>query len=298
MSAQWHPDPDLLAEMAEDLTDAATVARVEAHLADCAECRSLRARLKLVTEVLQRQPAPPIPENVAARVMAALAAEPMPTNDASAPDVSDSATVGVRDLDPARSGRGRRRWLRQGLAAAAAVAAIVGIGTVGVAVFRSSEVGTSATYESAPGGPAAAPVPPQPASAPHLLTSGRTYTQGNLKATVSQLLARTPAFSDKSASDRTASPPSERALGTPEGDSQDQALSRLRDQTVMAGCLATLTAGRVSAPLVVDLATYEGRPAAIVIVPSPTPGRVDVFVVGPNCSSTTSDLIIATSVPR
>jgi hypothetical protein len=66
----------------------------------------------------------------------------------------------------------------------------------------------------------------------------------------------------------------------------------------MAGCLATLTAGRVSTPLVVDLATYEGRPAAIVIVPSPTPGRVDVFVVGPDCSSTTSDLIIATSVPR
>jgi hypothetical protein len=44
-------------------------------------------------------------------------------------------------------------------------------------------------------------------------------------------------------------------------------------------------------PLLVDVAGYEGRPATIIALPGDAAGRMDIWVVGPNCSATADDVI-------
>ena len=288
MNAAWHPDADLLADVAEELADSASARRVEAHLTECANCHALREGLESVTVILGSQPIPRMPEEVSARVLAALAAEPQP--------MAGAATVAR--LSPARVAR-RRGRLRQGLAAAAAVAAIVGVGTVGVTVFREAGVGRSASDDSAsstsaeefasgggPAGPAAAD------AARSQLATGRAYTPGNLAVAAALLVSRGQALSDQAPA-----APSREAPSAAAGDG-DPRLGQLRDPAVLSGCVSELTGGRQAVPLIVDFATYEGRPAAVVVVPSPSPDRLDVFVVGPRCSSTDSDLIASTSIRR
>ncbi|MEY9870831.1 hypothetical protein ABH931_000285 [Streptacidiphilus sp. MAP12-33] len=71
-----HPDVELLAEHAEELLPAEQSAGLTAHLDSCAECRETYAALAELTALLGDEPdAGPMPEDVAARIDAALAAE-------------------------------------------------------------------------------------------------------------------------------------------------------------------------------------------------------------------------------
>ncbi|WP_042384633.1 zf-HC2 domain-containing protein [Streptacidiphilus melanogenes] len=71
-----HPDVELLAEHAEELLPAEQSAELTAHLASCAECRETYDALVELTSLLGAEPTPgPMPEDVAARIDAALAAE-------------------------------------------------------------------------------------------------------------------------------------------------------------------------------------------------------------------------------
>lgn len=291
MNADWHPDAELLADVAEGLADPDTAARAERHLASCADCRVRQAELESVTVVLRSQATPRIPDQVAARIAAALAAEPMPV-------AASGGSVTALPIDARR--RGARRLLRQGLAAAAAVAAVAVVGTAGVSIFRDNGVGESTstagaaaerTTDDLAAGPGGAAAPPR---AP-VTATGRDYTSANLAAAARELTTVLRA-SPTTASRVPALP----APGDAEGGvvAEAPALSRLSDPIVLAGCLGSLSGGRQSTALAVDLATYEGRPAAIVVLPNSTPGHVQVFVVGPNCSASATDLITATSVRR
>ena len=76
-------------------------------------------------------------------------------------------------------------------------------------------------------------------------------------------------------------------------------LGRLRDEGALAGCLASLTTPEdPGVPLAVDYATYEGAPAIIVVLPSPKPATVDVYVVGPACTPADADLRYFVRLPR
>jgi hypothetical protein len=285
MNATWHPDADLLADVEADLADDAAVSRVEAHLAECADCRALRERLATVTVALGSQPAPRMPEEVSSRVLAALAAEPQP--------VAGAAVVA---LEQARPTRWRR--LRQGLAAAAAVAAIVGVGAVGVTVFRETRVEMTAGDDAASGtagelssgAPPAAPGVGAPEAA-FMSATGRAYTPDNLAAAAAELATRAALL----ANNRPA--PSRQAPDAAAG-ADETTLGRLRNPAVLAACVNGLTGGREVAPVAVDFATYQGRPAAIIVVPAAAANVLDVFVVGPDCSAAESDLIDSTSVQR
>jgi hypothetical protein len=292
----WHPDADLLADVAERLANAETMSRVETHLAGCAECQALRMRLDAVTVILQSNAAPRMPNDVSARVLTALAAEPTPAAVAAR---TGSAGSAGSDWAAAHAGR-RRHWLRRCLAAAAAVTAIAGIGAVGVNVFRPAEVGTSlsddaGTSDSAAperaSGPAAVPPPaePVPPLSTRLVSSGQAYTRENL-GTAGQLLQNPQAPADSG-------PLSSAREPTGAAGPEAPALSRLRDQSALASCLAALP-GRQAAPLLVDLAAYDGQPAAIVVVSGTRPDRLTVFVVGPACSSAGSELITTTDIRR
>lgn len=70
-----HPSLDDLADAAEGLLDPDRQTRVEAHLAACRRCREAAATLGQVSAVLAAEPAPPIPDAVAARLQTALGQE-------------------------------------------------------------------------------------------------------------------------------------------------------------------------------------------------------------------------------
>ena len=60
--------------------------------------------------------------------------------------------------------------------------------------------------------------------------------------------------------------------------------ARLAGGPALADCVTEL-AGGPATPLAVDLATFDGQPAAVVLLPGiGGPGRVDVWVVPPDCA--------------
>ncbi len=76
-------------------------------------------------------------------------------------------------------------------------------------------------------------------------------------------------------------------------------LARLRADSALAGCLASLTTPNdPGLPLAVDFASYEGAPALVVVLPSPKPATVDVYVVGPACTQADADLKYFVRLPR
>jgi hypothetical protein len=100
-----HPDVEVLADHAEELLSAEQSAELTAHLASCAECRETYDALSELTALLGEEPSPgPMPDDVAARIDAALAAERAsePTPVAESRSVSESPSVAVQEQLPAR----------------------------------------------------------------------------------------------------------------------------------------------------------------------------------------------------
>ncbi|MCW2606441.1 MAG: hypothetical protein JWO60_1134, partial [Frankiales bacterium] len=61
-------------------------------------------------------------------------------------------------------------------------------------------------------------------------------------------------------------------------------LARLREPDELAGCLAELSGPDADGvPLALDYASFEGRPALLVVLPSAREGKVDVFAVAAGC---------------
>ncbi|MBO0819503.1 MAG: hypothetical protein J2P26_01485 [Nocardiopsaceae bacterium] len=81
-----HPGLTELAEFRAGVTDAADGERLAAHLAECPDCAAVGDRLDQIPALLASVPAPAMPEDVAARILAALAvASPVEAEDGSAP---------------------------------------------------------------------------------------------------------------------------------------------------------------------------------------------------------------------
>lgn len=125
--AAGHLDATVLADLAEGLLAPADAAAAEGHLAGCAACRDVHDQLDRVVSLLRdAREAGPMPADVAARLDAALAAEPARTRTAPAARAGSPA--------PALPTRGRRRlpqlhWPGPRLAAAAATAGVVALGS-------------------------------------------------------------------------------------------------------------------------------------------------------------------------
>ncbi|MDQ6875638.1 MAG: hypothetical protein M3042_11325, partial [Actinomycetota bacterium] len=123
------------------------------------------------------------------------------------------------------------------------------------------------------------------------LDSGRDYTSASLAAGVRTLLGSVRP--ETSAGDTripvTASAYA-RALA-PE-------FARLRAPAGLATCVAGLAGRPGVAPLAVDFASYQGRPAVLVVLPDRDPSRVQAWVVGPACTAGHQDLRHFEYVPR
>lgn len=324
-----HVDAGTLAEFREGLLRRRRAARVAAHVAGCARCAETDARLAGVTTLLATSPVPPVPAGLTARIEAALAAEaasraaqashaaageaaraghPTPDGpaDGAASRRAGHATpvpgwftggrrAGPADTspsDPSHPGQSRAGRSRLALRAAAVTAAVAVVAGGGYGVAQLISGGSPAASGAGSAGipaagrhAAAAPVPARKnlgmsgsatRSGLPLVRSGTDYRPGQLGPQASAVLAR---FGQRRipASAGTAS----RRPG---------AFSAFTD---LPACVRRVSGGR--SPRLVDLASYRGAPAAVIMV-RVTSGRVAVWVVGAGCSARATDLLAHTTV--
>lgn len=291
-----HVDSETLAAYREGLLSRRKARQVAAHLAHCAQCAGLDAQLAELPALLAHSPAPPMPAALTARIEAAIAAEAAARSEttdaatAAAGVTRDAAGVTRRHRKPRAPSPGRSRLVLRVAAAAAAVVVIGGGGYGLLRLLSGSAVhsfGTSAAplapargaasstaHKAAVGGaPHAAPLNER--AGPRVVTSGTNYQPALLKAQVRATLAR---FAFK------AEGPNQAAPGVTPGPSG--AFFNV------PGCLQRVAGGRYVR--LVDLAYYEGKPAAIIVIQGPGANEETVRVVGTGCSAAANDQIFST----
>lgn len=314
-SAGGHPDADSLADLAAEVLPASRAEELEAHVRACAQCSGLLAEAERVRGLLRAADPGPMPADVTARLDAVLAAEwaresarePGRTSVRQGPEAFEPDTpptlqaparpsggrplsrpsrstqrtrrqVREEERDDARPGRSRR-WL----ALAAGVIVVAGLGGVVVReIGGGSSTGSGGASAESAGGPAAAP-----ASITPVLATGTDYGPNTLDAQVKALLAKsrtaplaqaaTPGAADQSAAASGGSPA---PLASPSRALRAGGQS-LRDPAALQGCLEAIDAAGVR-PLAVDLATYQGREAAILVLPG-RDGGYEVWAVARDC---------------
>lgn len=295
-----HPEPVDIAALDEDLLTGEEATRVRRHVEGCAACADVQADLAALRQALAAYPGAedgrdePIPDDVAARIDAALAAEDAPVA------LSSSAPVPVASVSRETGGR---RWPRMALAAASALVAI-GLGGIAVQALgsgagepRDTAGEAAARGDSGEGEPEARP--------------GDGADEA-LEADVRELLAESDVDAD------TLAAPSEEENGAPhppeesvpEGDSggeedggttggaaedgaavgpehqggPDPSTDATGDPQVPA-CV-TSAIGRSESPLAADEDRYQGVNAFLVVLPhSADPERVDAYVVDAECTT-------------
>jgi hypothetical protein len=290
-----HLDTDVLAEYRAGLITGRRRRVIAAHLADCARCAAVGGEMAELSTLLAAIPVPAVPDSVAQRLDAVLAAEVARREDA-------ERAVADRSRDRARARRvrrpGRRLLTVRVLAPAAAVAAVLAAGGYGLSLIGgqpalSSAAGSAAApavsaVPSAAAGsylPAAANGPggalgPEAGQAFAVLPSGTDYLRATLKSQLEAALAAQPAPSARgpAALPRSAAPP-----------------ARLQ------ACVQRLTSGiSPGIPRLVQSAHFQGQPA-IVIVASSGDGYLAWVVApawaAPGCSATSAGVLAMTSLP-
>lgn len=295
-----HPDSDhltaeLLADLDEGLLDAPSAEHARHHLTHCAACRQLHDLVHGVSQTLASLPTVPMPPDVEARLLTALAGEP------SAPPVTGSVTP-LSQAPSRRTGS----LVGRSLGVAASVAAVFLVGGLAFSAFLSGDetVGpTRAEGGAATSGPAEAI---QLASYSATAT-GTEYDRKSLDEQVDQLIVAEPAVA--STAEATApeiatvpptSPDDPSAEATPTGVTSTMPTGDLGKEfreAMQAGVATSPEAARACiqqelfaedvAPLAIDLGTFDDRPAAIIVLPVGDEGtRAAVWVIDPECPQT------------
>lgn len=277
-----HLDTDALADLHEGLLAADRAADARAHLERCAECRAVEASLRAVPASLAAAAeAGAMPADVVARLDDALSRagrDRVPTGSAAAMTVTP---LGSRTR---RSPVGTR--LLQAAAVVVLVLAVVGVG----ASVLMSGGGDVATSGSSSGGYADGP---SGKATYALLATGADYSASSLAGAVPRLVAGEGRR--YSAAEGAAAPKDTGQLTA--GAAPDDT-GRLAAGAALADCVTAL-ADAPAVPLAVDLARYEGKPAAVIVLPGlDDPAMVDVWVVGPGCRQGDDQFRFFTRVAR
>jgi len=283
------PDGDRLDALADVLAAEATPVVAE-HVDGCPVCApalaDLQAVLPAVEVALAGLPDVPAPTWLQERLTSALAAEqseaaagpvygsqPTPiTEPSAAPPPAPVAGLATVLPLPARRPRSWLPWA--GGAAAAAVLVVGGLVLAGRGSSPSTSLATSAAGRLAPG--------------PVVNDTGTDYGRDGkaLAAAVPRLLAATDTPKPAAATLEASAAPM-------------TALARLRTPAGLASCLASLTSPDVpGVPLAIDYAAYAGQPALVAVLPSTRTGKVDVFVLGADCSATDAKVLYFARVAR
>jgi hypothetical protein len=316
-----HLRAETVADHLEGLLGPGEAAEAEHHLALCPECSALREDLGRLRAALASDSTVPMPASVAARIDLALAEEAEArTAGLSAggryPSGQGQTAEQLGRRPPAGSVPRRRRWLPALGGALATIAIVVGALVVlprltsshdeNAQVATAREGGATSPSEAdrsqasglSPGPNASAndhgsATGGQSAGADGVVRSGRAYTAYTLSAGVRELLAEQSAARAPDAAPQAGVAPSSGLLVD-----SDVRLARLSSQSALAACIQGLVKSDV-APIVVDLATYGGKPAAVIVLPDPADSTsANVYVVGPDCGPGESTPIATTTVRR
>jgi hypothetical protein len=293
-----HVNTEALALCREGLLGKRRTVRIEAHVSRCPRCAEVDAGLGALPALLALTTAAPMPAELTARLNGVIAAEARTavtrTTGAArtdAPRTTGAArTTGAPGAaEPASGGRrprGRPAVTRKVLAFAAAAVVLVAGG--GYLLSRLPSPSPSESSASSGAASAAGPAARAGANAAAgdggltVISSGTDYRPGQLAGQVAVVLARYPI----PAAGQPVPVPTWAAASSAAQPRQVQQPSRL---AALPGCVARIAAGL--RPRMVDEARYNGHPATIIVLPAIAPGPVQVWVVGPACSGSRSDVI-------
>ncbi len=312
-----HIDTGTLAAYREGLLSRRQAARVAAHLPGCPQCAETDAQLAGVTTILAASQVPPMPAGLADRIQAALAAEAASraADGAShATGAADGIEAGRLPLAGSAAGAGRdgsgnpppsgpprehrhrqrRSWLTLRVAAVTAAVAVIAGGGYGVAQILSGSTNTGGSSSSASGSPehgvagagsgtggaSSQRLAPSAASMRHLnvVRSGTNYQPQQLASQAEAVLGR-----------HAQPEPRPKAPGKNQLPGSFGSMA-----TTLPACVQRVGGGHT--PKLVDLASYQGQRAAVIMLPA-AQHQVRVVVVGPGCSGTASDVLDHTVVP-
>lgn len=266
-----HLSTERLADLAADGLDAAEATAARAHLRGCADCSASFAFLVELPDLLAASPGPPMPAEVTARVMAAIERE-QSARDGAADEARSTAAARSRPAwDSLRRGLGAR--LGAGLLGAAAVLGGGYLVVTNVLDSGGDEPTTATAGSEAERLDAGAGVDDR---APALTAADPAYAEATLDEDVRQLLARS-APSEAGAEDKPTT-----MIG-PDGE-----LGELAAQATVCVAATQRRADTAADPLAVDVGTYDGAPAVVVVLPDGTSrngsaDQVDVWVLGTGC---------------
>jgi len=172
--------------------------------------------------------------------------------------------------------RSKRGWV---MGSVAAGVALLGVGVVVQSVQSSNPAPIAAGNQVSRDSTGAFPVK-------QILASGTDYQPATLSTQVQNLMHGMTGMKQlMTAAPATAMPMTtfNAQLGTAEG---------------LTGCIHALTQGEQVNALVVDMATFHGSAAGVVVIPltvieatSTSPASVHVWIVGPHCSANNPDIL-------
>ncbi|HSF26606.1 MAG TPA: hypothetical protein VLC50_03715 [Actinomycetes bacterium] len=276
-----HLSADVLADLDEGLLATTEADRARTHLLMCPACAGEHAALAELRQALAADDPGPMPADVVARLESALRAAEHPVD-----HPADRPAAAVTTLATRRAGRGPGRPPRWLMAAAAVTALVVAGGAVVAALQAGRDSGAVTASESAAQDSAAgAAGAPGAAGGPLVTRSGTDYDAASVETATRQLTSGGYAAlgGTRDQAPASADPQAPTLAGGPAEQSAAAALDRLAAGPGLTACLAQLTDDG-EAPIAVDLARFDGQPAALVVLP--TPGEtttVDAWVVGPGC---------------
>jgi hypothetical protein len=285
-----HPDVIEIADLAEGILPVERAAQVHAHLDSCADCADVLAALQEIGGLLGELPEPePMPMDVAARIDAALAAEPMPA--AGQPDVPreterPAAPGGFHGDVPrgtsapagrpgASTGPGRQAG-RRGRRMLLATAGAVGVLVLGGLAYQMGSQGSSGSAHQ---------------------DSSVAAKGSNRDEAPSDTLARDVARLLGKADTASTGGPASSPMLTENGNTVVAAPNGT--VTSVPACVLKATE-RAEKPLAAERKPYEGVDSFVVVLPDPdSSSMVDAYVLTASCSVTApAQVLFQNSYPR